>query len=335
MSELTHINCVALTARFPVGKPVVPAALMNRPTRGERRFAYWALFRFLVPGYLGTFESFWRRFGTPIERNGDRDARARLRAAIRPFILRRTKEQVLRELPEKTEIVLRVDLKDEERAFYEAVRRDAIEELSGPARGVGRFEVLAALMRLRRACCSASLVDPSVALPSAKLDAFADVMGELRGGGHRALVFSQFVDHLSILRGWLDERGISYRYLDGSTPQDERAHAVASFQAGEGDCFLISLRAGGTGLNLTGADYVVHMDPWWNPAVEDQASDRAHRIGQTRPVTVYRVVARDTIEEKIVALHEWKRELADGLLDEGGATATLSVEELLALICGQ
>lgn len=295
----------------------------------------WALFRFLVPGYLGTFESFWRRFGTPIERNGDRDARARLRAAIRPFILRRTKEQVLRELPEKTEIVLRVDLKDEERAFYEAVRRDAIEELSGPARGVGRFEVLAALMRLRRACCSASLVDPSVALPSAKLDAFADVMGELRGGGHRALVFSQFVDHLSILRGWLDERGISYRYLDGSTPQDERAHAVASFQAGEGDCFLISLRAGGTGLNLTGADYVVHMDPWWNPAVEDQASDRAHRIGQTRPVTVYRVVARDTIEEKIVALHEWKRELADGLLDEGGATATLSVEELLALICGQ
>ncbi|MBQ9527972.1 MAG: DEAD/DEAH box helicase [Fretibacterium sp.] len=315
----------------------------------------WNLFRFLNPGYLGSFESFWRRFGVPIERSGaegrasqpaeglvtavpdrrpGREARSRLRRMIRPFVLRRTKEQVLSELPPKTEITLKVDLKDEERAFYEALRRSAVEELSEvreEGEG-GRFQVLAALMKLRRACCSASLVSPDIHLPSAKLEAFTDVLTELRGGGHKALVFSQFVDHLSILRAWLDKEKIPYQYLDGSTPQEERERRVAAFQAGEGDCFLISLRAGGTGLNLTAADYVVHMDPWWNPAVEAQASDRAHRIGQTRPVTVYRIVARDTIEEQIVALHAWKRDLAGGLLDDTGEALRLSVKELLELI---
>ena len=311
----------------------------------------WNLFRFLNPGYLGSFESFWRRFGAPIEREmaqaaeggearpgrateAGRGARSRLRQMIRPFILRRTKDQVLSELPTKTEITLKVDLKDEERAFYEALRRSAVEELSavGEGPGEGRFQVLAALMRLRRACCSASLVNPDLSLPSAKLEAFADVLSELRGGGHKALVFSQFVDHLTILRAWLDKEEVPYQYLDGATPPEERKRRVAAFQAGDGDCFLISLKAGGTGLNLTAADYVIHMDPWWNPAVEEQASDRAHRIGQERPVTVYRLVARDTVEEKIVALHEWKRDLADGLLDDTGTAARLSVDELLKLI---
>ena len=254
---------------------------------------------------------------------------------IRPFILRRTKEQVLKELPSKTEITLTVDLKDEERAFYEALRRNALEELStisSEDAGQGRFQVLAALMRLRRACCSTSLVNADINLPSAKLEAFADVLAELRSGGHKALVFSQFVDHLSILRAWLDREKVPYHYLDGSTPPEERKKRVVAFQSGEGDCFLISLKAGGTGLNLTAADYVIHMDPWWNPAVEDQASDRAHRIGQERPVTVYRIVARNTIEEKIVALHEWKRDLADGLLEDSGTAVHLSVEDLLNLI---
>ncbi len=299
----------------------------------------WNLFRFLNPGYLGSFEGFWRRFGAPIERSEasspvGREARSKLRRMIRPFVLRRTKEQVLSELPSKTEITLKVDLKDEERAFYEALRRSAVEELSGVGGEgeEGRFQVLAALMKLRRACCSVSLVAPELSLPSAKLEAFAGVLEEVRGGGHKALVFSQFVDHLSVLRAWLDRERISYQYLDGSTPQKERERRVAAFQAGEGDCFLISLRAGGTGLNLTAADYVVHMDPWWNPAVEAQASDRAHRIGQTRPVTVYRIVARDTIEEQIVALHAWKHDLAGGILDDTGRSLRLSVKELLELI---
>ena len=194
------------------------------------------------------------------------------------------------------------------------------------------LRIFAELMKLRRACCNASLVDPELRLPSAKQEAFLDILAELRAGGHKALVFSQFVGHLAILRDCLEREGVPYQYLDGATPPDERRRRVAAFQAGEGDCFLISLKAGGTGLNLTAADYVIHMDPWWNPAVEEQASDRAHRIGQTRPVTVYRIVARGTIEEKIVALHAWKRDLADGLLEDSGRAVKLSAEELLNLI---
>ena len=149
---------------------------------------------------------------------------------------------------------------------------------------------------------------------------------------HKALVFSQFVGHLSIIRRLLDKKGVSYHYLDGSTPVPKRKIAVNSFQAGEGDLFLISLKAGGTGLNLTAADYVIHMDPWWNPAVEDQASDRAHRMGQMRPVTVYRLVAKDTIEDKIVELHKHKRDLASSLLEGGEVSGKMSVEEMMALI---
>ena len=150
--------------------------------------------------------------------------------------------------------------------------------------------------------------------------------------GHRCLVFSQFVDHLSIIRAYLDGKGISYAYLDGSTPSEERKRQVATFQAGEKSCFLISLRAGGTGLNLTAADYVLHMDPWWNPAVEDQAADRAHRIGQKRPVTVYRLVTANTIEEKIVRLHQEKRDLANSLLEGADVSTRISAEQLLELI---
>ena len=149
---------------------------------------------------------------------------------------------------------------------------------------------------------------------------------------HKALVFSQFVDHLSILREYLDNNEISYQYLDGSTPAKQRQEHVNAFQAGEGDVFLISLKAGGTGLNLTAADYVIHMDPWWNPAVEDQASDRAHRIGQQRPVTIYRLVAQNTIEEKIVTLHARKRDLADSLLEDADMSGKISAGELLRLI---
>ncbi|MDR3254294.1 MAG: DEAD/DEAH box helicase [Synergistaceae bacterium] len=297
----------------------------------------WNLFRFINPHYLGSLDSFNSKFAAPIERDGDKRARKRLKRIIAPFILRRTKAQVLTELPPKTEITLRVEMKEEERAVYEAVRRNALEELESSWTNDKRLLIFAQLVKLRRACCNSALVlqGADVPRPSAKLDAFSEVMEELRAGGHRALVFSQFVDHLSIIRRRLEEMGVEYRYLDGSTPSPERARLVKDFQSGGGDCFLISLRAGGTGLNLTSADYVIHMDPWWNPAVEEQASDRTHRIGQERPVTVYRIVTKDTIEERIVDLHGWKRDLAESLLDEAEAPTRLSADDMLRLIRGE
>jgi len=295
----------------------------------------WNLFRFLNPGLLGSHKSFSTRFAIQIEKHGSKAARTLLKRLIRPFMLRRTKSQVLEELPPRTDILHRIELSSEENAFYEALRRKAVESLSAAengAPGERQIRILAEIMRLRRACCNPQLVLPASEIPSAKLAAFREIVAELREGGHRALVFSQFVDHLTILRRDLEKEGISYQYLDGSTVAKERQQRVAAFQSGEGELFLISLKAGGVGLNLTAADYVIHMDPWWNPAVEDQASDRAHRIGQTRPVTVYRLVAANTIEEKIVALHHQKRDLADSLLEGTESSARVSAEDLMELL---
>jgi hypothetical protein len=221
-------------------------------------------------------------------------------------------------------------------AFYEALRRQAIAKLenSDAQAGTKHLQVLAEIMRLRRACCNPSLIMPDSPVKSSKLEAFGEILQELLENRHKALVFSQFVDHLTILRNYLDEQKIHYQYLDGSTPIKERKKRVDAFQNGEGDVFLISLKAGGTGLNLTAADYVIHMDPWWNPAVEDQASDRAHRIGQKRPVTIYRLVAQHTIEEKIVDLHHQKRDLADSLLEGTDMSGKVSTDQLLQLISG-
>ncbi len=293
----------------------------------------WNLFRFINPGLLGSLDSFTNRYAIPIEKNADAEARERLRRLIQPFVLRRTKSQVLSELPQRTEVTLTLDLNPQERAMYEAVRLEALESvtISGEDQP-NRIRVLAGIMKLRRACCHGSLILSDRTWASGKITALLDIVEELRESGHRALVFSQFVDFLQIIRNALNEQSIHYQYLDGSTPSAERSRRVKAFQEGEGDLFLISLKAGGVGLNLTGADYVIHMDPWWNPAVEDQASDRAHRIGQTRPVTVYRLISRDTIEEKIVALHERKRNLADSLLSGAGETSTISTEELICLL---
>ncbi len=295
---------------------------------------FWNLFRFINPGLLGSLESFNQRFAQPIEKMKDKQARAKLKKLIQPFLLRRTKSQVLEELPSRTEVLLHVDLSSEEMAFYEALRRDAVDKLasSDAAAGGQHLQVLAEIMKLRRACCNARLVMPDTQLSSAKLQLFGEVLEELLESRHKALVFSQFVGHLQILREYLDEQKIAYQYLDGSTPARERKKRVDAFQAGEGHVFLISLKAGGTGLNLTAADYVIHMDPWWNPAVEDQASDRAHRIGQVRPVTIYRLVARGTIEDKIVELHQHKRDLADSLLEGTDMSGKISTDELLQLI---
>jgi SNF2 family DNA or RNA helicase len=279
-------------------------------------------------------ERFTENFATPIERYQSKPARQHLKRLIQPFLLRRTKNQVLSELPSRTEIMLHVDLSEEEKTFYEALRREAVTKLmdSEAEAGQKHLQVLAEIMRLRRACCNPKLVMANAAPSSSKLKLFGQVVAELLENNHKALVFSQFVDHLKILRDHLDGERIAYQYLDGSTPAKARKQRVNAFQAGEGDVFLISLKAGGTGLNLTAADYVIHMDPWWNPAVEDQASDRAHRIGQRRPVTIYRLVARGTIEEKIVALHHHKRDLADSLLEGADMVGKISTEELLNLI---
>lgn len=295
----------------------------------------WTLFHFTNPGLLGSLEQFNQRFAGPIERRQDAEARAQLRRLIQPFILRRTKSQVLAELPSRTEIVRQVDLSAEETALYEALRREALERLAAiddAPGGQKHIKILAEIMKLRRACCHPQLVAPKLMLAGSKLAVFGELLDELLENRHKALVFSQFVDHLAIIRAYLDERGVGYQYLDGATPMATRRTRVDAFQAGEGDVFLISLKAGGTGLNLTAADYVIHMDPWWNPAVEDQASDRAHRMGQQRPVTIYRLVAKHTIEEKIVQMHQHKRDLADSLLGGGDISGKMSADAILKLL---
>ncbi len=294
----------------------------------------WSLFNFVNPGVLGSREGFQKRFARPIERDKDPRARQALRALIRPFLLRRTKAAVLSELPPRTEQTLSVEMSETEHAFYEALRQRSLERIAALDAPEGRrkIQILAEITRLRRACCNPALIDPAAGVPSGKLDAFLELVEELIRNRHTTLVFSQFVGHLQLVRAALDARGIRYEYLDGATSPAERERRVAAFQAGSADLFLISLRAGGTGLNLTAADYVVHLDPWWNPAVEDQASDRAHRIGQERPVTIYRLIMRNSIEEQILRLHRDKRDLASELLEGTETTARLSEAALLDLI---
>ncbi|HET9954440.1 MAG TPA: DEAD/DEAH box helicase, partial [Polyangiaceae bacterium] len=269
----------------------------------------------------------------PIERDGDSERRAELRARMQPFILRRTKQQVLQDLPSLTVIRHEVRLDEQEQLRYALLRRQIHDKLFTPhGRRQYKIEVFAELVRLRRFCCHPRLVFPDATLESSKLRVLLDLVEELRENGHRALVFSQFVDFLDLVREVLNERGIRYEYLDGSTPKEQRQARVAAFQNGTAELFLISLKAGGFGLNLTGADYVIHLDPWWNPAVEAQATDRAHRIGQLRPVTVYRLVTKDTIEENMVALYADKRALADGILEDTDLAARLDFDDVSRLL---
>lgn len=311
-------------------------ALSGTPV--ENRLAeLWSIMRYANPGLLGNITRFNERFATPIEKGRDRDAQRLLRRLIAPFVLRRTKAQVLAELPARTESILTISPDDAEAAHYEALRRQAVAEVDialAQNAASARFNILAQLTRLRRAACDPRLVSPELGIVGAKVQAFAELAEELVENGHKALVFSQFVDFLGLLRAPLDAAGIRYQYLDGATPALERDRRVAAFQAGDGDLFLISLKAGGFGLNLTAADYVVIADPWWNPAAEDQAMGRAHRMGQRRPVTVYRLVTQGSIEERIVELHQDKRALAEGVLSGEETTTLPSAEDLLALMRG-
>ncbi len=288
---------------------------------------FWSLFDFLNPGMLLSKEKFAERY----TREGM--ATTELKTLVSPLILRRLKNDVLKELPPKTEINLSVELGDDERAQYEACRLHALEmiEKMSDEQHAGKkgMVVLAELTKLRRFCCHPSLVQPMFQI-SAKLEMLENLLMELKNNNHKALIFSQYVDYLAIVQKMIQKNGWDYQYLDGATTQKGRRDSVNDFQSGKSDFFLISLKAGGFGLTLTAASYVILLDPWWNPAVENQAADRVHRIGQTKPVTVYRLVAKDTVEERVLALHDEKLKIAEDIL-EGTAATSLSTEEMLNL----
>ncbi len=294
----------------------------------------WAQFAFLMPGLLGQRKSFNRRFRTPIEKDADPIRRQQLAARIRPFILRRTKSAVATELPPKHTILRRITLAADQRELYETIRATVHQRVTqGIAeRGVGQSHILVldALLKLRQVCCDPRLVKlPSAGLSgtSSKLDDLLEMVSEMVAEGRRILLFSQFTSMLDLMKPALTDAGIRFVELRGDTAN--RAEPVRGFQAGEVPLFLISLKAGGRGLNLTAADTVIHYDPWWNPAVEDQASDRAHRIGQTKSVFVYKLIAADTVEERIVELQQRKAALASlALGDDGMALPALDADDI-------
>jgi SNF2 family DNA or RNA helicase len=295
----------------------------------------WSLFEFLNPGMLGAAKAF--QAGGAGGRSVDESARILLSRALRPFILRRTKAQVAKELPQRLEQTIHCELDAAQRKQYndlkEHYRQSLLTKIAAEGINKNKIQVLEALLRLRQAACHPGLIDKSkVDQSSAKLDALLPQLAEVTDGGHKALVFSQFTSMLSIVRRRLDKDKIPYAYLDGATR--DRQEVVAKFQT-DPDCrlFLISLKAGGVGLNLTAAEYVFLLDPWWNPAVEAQAIDRAHRIGQTRQVFAYRLIAKDTVEEKVLQLQSTKRELADAIINaENSVIGKLGREDLELLL---
>lgn len=291
----------------------------------------WNLFQFVNPGLLGTYEQFSRKFIIPIEGNKDQEKQQMLDDLVHPFMLRRTKQAVLKELPEKTEIYQSVELSRDEMAIYESIREKA-ESMLNDSDSTVTMNVLAEITKLRQAACCAELIEPKWKGDCAKITMLVELLQGVVEGGNRALVFSQFVSFFDVVRRELDRLGIDYYYIDGSVAVKRRAEMVKQFQAGQKSVFLISLKAGGLGLNLTGANYVFHLDPWWNPAIEQQATDRAYRIGQTQAVTVYHLVSKHTIEEKIIRLHDSKRELAENILAGTDISHKLTGKELLEMI---
>ncbi len=299
----------------------------------------WSIFSFAIPGLLGDRTQFSRIFRTPIEKRGDTQRRALLAARLRPFLMRRTKENVALDLPEKTEIVTRIELDGAQRDLYETIRLAMHERVRAEMQRRGlarsRIVVLDALLKLRQVCCDPRLVKLPAArnvCGSSKLDALFEMLPELIDEGRRVLLFSQFTSMLDLIKPELATRAIDFVEIRGKTR--DRETPVRRFQSCEVPLFLISLKAGGTGLNLTAADTVIHYDPWWNPAVERQATDRAHRIGQHRPVFVYKLITVGTVEEQILELQQRKGELAAGIFDDAAATAQMlnetDIERLLA-----
>ena len=298
----------------------------------------WSLFEFLMPGLLGTQKRFTQHFRTPIEKHGDAERQQRLNNAIAPFLLRRRKQAVAAELPAKTEIIVKIELDSEQAKFYETIRigmeKRVRKLLQDQGVAKSHIQMLDALLKLRQSCCHPDLVKLDSAKrvkSSAKTDHVLSMIEELVNEGRAIILFSQFTQMLDILARELGNREIDFVKLTGKTRK--RQEAIDAFQSGQVPLFLISLKAGGTGLNLTAADTVIHYDPWWNPAVENQATDRAHRIGQDKPVFVYKLIADNTVEDKIVAMQARKQALADATMERGDANPVkaLSANDILAL----
>jgi SNF2 family DNA or RNA helicase len=299
----------------------------------------WSIFDFLMPGYLWNYNRFRKKYEVQITKNKDERAETRLREMVRPFILRRLKGSVLRELPDKIETMQMSVMETEQRKLYLAnlaqAKKDLAKKLKEAGAQQGRVMVLAALMRMRQICCDPALLYDDYRGGSAKLEACLELVRNCIEGGHRLLLFSQFTSMLDIIGERLRGQGVPWYRLDGSTPKTERFSLMNAFNEGDTPVFLISLRAGGTGLNLTGADIVIHYDPWWNLSVQNQATDRAHRIGQENRVQVFKLLVKDTIEERIADMQMRKAELAEKVIREGGdAMSTMTEEELLSLFEG-
>lgn len=316
-------------------KSQIRFALTGTPIE-NRLSELWSIFDYLMPGFLYGYDTFRKEFETPIVKNGDEDAMKRLQRMTGPFILRRLKTDVLRDLPEKLEENRYVRMDSEQRKLYDAQvanMKEILAQQSDEDFNKNRLQVLREITRLRQICCDPSLCFENYQGESAKVEACMDLVESAIDGGHRMLLFSQFTSMLDILKGELEKRKISYCEITGSTPKEKRLEQAKEFNEGETPVFLISLKAGGVGLNLTGADMVIHYDPWWNLAAQNQATDRAHRIGQQRAVSVFKLIAQGTLEEKIVEMQARKHDLAEAVLGgEALSSARLTQEDVLALL---
>ncbi|GAB4470307.1 MAG: hypothetical protein Kow0088_03060 [Anaerolineales bacterium] len=343
-----HFDLLILDESQAVKNPLAQSSKAVRLLNGNQRlvmtgtpienntFELWSQFAFLQPGLLGSLEAFRREFANPIEGEGDEESAETLRKLVYPFILRRTKSQVAPELPPREERVVYTQMGEEQQKLYQRMRDYYREIILGRSEqeenNNQRMKILEGLLRLRQISIHPALVDATFQGEAPKFTWLLETLETLQQEGHKALVFSQFVEALHLLRKELDGRSIRYAYLDGQT--SDRQSQVDAFQHDPAlPFFLISLKAGGVGLNLTAADYVIHLDPWWNPAVERQASDRTHRIGQEKPVFIYKVIVRDTVEEKILLLQEKKRQLVDQIIHtEGSIFKSLTREDLDILL---
>jgi len=312
-------------------KAMINIAMTGTPVE-NRLSELWSIFDFLMPGYLYKYAAFRDRFETPIVKNADAKAQKMLKDLVSPFILRRMKKDVLSELPEKVETVQYVTMDEMQRKVYMAHVME-LKEVIESSSNRDKLEILSMLTRLRQLCCDPNLFIENYEGGSCKMDEIARMLEELTESGHNVLVFSQFTSMLARIRQMLDEKQIGYFLLQGDTPREERAELVRRFNSGEVPVFLISLKAGGTGLNLTRADTVIHVDPWWNIAAQNQATDRCYRIGQKRKVQVYQLIAKDTIEENILKLQSQKRALAESVTEEAdGGIMSMSKEDLMKLL---
>ena len=337
IDEAQYIKNPSTQAAKGVKKITAAFKLALTGTPIENRLSeLWSIFDYLMPGFLYGYQKFREQFELPIVRNGDEERLERLQKMIRPFILRRLKKEVLKDLPDKIEKNMAACMEQKQKELYHAhaqrlalmLQNQTEEEFAD-----SRFQVLSELTRLRQLCCDPALVYENYEDGSAKLDLCIELIQSAVESGHKILLFSQFTSMIEILTARLQEESISCFVLQGSTKKERRAQMVEQFNRDDTSVFCISLKAGGTGLNLTGADIVIHYDPWWNVAVENQATDRAHRIGQKNVVTVYKLIAKGTIEEKIIKLQQMKEELAEEILSgDEIKTASFQREELLELL---